>query len=80
MNDNFAKYLVMVLRKLGIVEILITQADSDAIKAIEDKDQRPTLLMFQSDEGTHLRIMTVAEANELQAEQTANAPRIQVLN
>jgi len=60
--DEWHKALCLTLRKLGVVELLITQADMDAIQAIEDEDQRPAAIVFQSEDGVHIRLVTQAEA------------------
>ena len=65
--DEWSKALVLVMRKLGIVEILLTQADVDAINNIEDIGKRPCPITFQSEAGTHIRIVTVDEAHEMAA-------------
>ena len=65
MNDDWHKALVLVLRKLGIVEILITQADMDQVQKIENDDARPCALAFQQDDGIHIKLVTNEEAREL---------------
>lgn len=69
MNDagmeEWHKALVLVMRKLGVVEILITQADVDAIQAIKDEDKRPCAVSFQDADGVHVRIITRGEVKEL---------------
>jgi hypothetical protein len=67
MNDEWQKALVLVMRKLGIVEILVTQADIEAVQAIED-DARPCAIAFQEQDGIHVRLATAAEARALQPE------------
>jgi len=63
--DEWHKALVMVFRKLGIVEMLITQADMDSIQAIEDGDKRPAVIAFQSEDGIHIRLTTQEEARQI---------------
>lgn len=64
-NDEWQKALVMVMRKLGIVEILIEQKDIDSI-INADEDARPCPLLFQQDDGVHVRIVTVGEVRAMQ--------------
>ena len=63
-SQEWQKALVLVLRKLGIVEILLTQADVDAINGIEE-GERPCPVTFQSEDGIHIRLVTADEAREL---------------
>ena len=65
--DEWQKVLVLAFWKLGIVEILLTQADVDAINAIEPIGNRPCPVTFQSEQGTHIRIVTADEAHEMQS-------------
>lgn len=64
--DEWHKVLVLVMRKLGVVEILITHADMDAVQAIQD-DQSPCAICFQQEDGIHIKLTTQAEAKELTA-------------
>lgn len=70
--DEWHKALVLVMRKLGIVEILITQADMDSIQAIEDEDKRPAAVAFQSDDGIHIMLTTHGEAKQVTQEPLLN--------
>ena len=65
--DEWSKALVLIMRKLGIVEILLTQADVDAINAIEPIGNRPCPITFQSEQGTHIRIVSADEAHQMSA-------------
>lgn len=73
--DEHQKTLILILRKLGIVEILITQADMDAVQALQE-DDRPTLAIFQANDGVHVRVLTMAEAKEI----SESGPKIAQLN
>ena len=66
MNDEWHKALVLVMRKLGIVEILISQADMDQVQAIEEENQ-PAALVFQMEDGVHIKLGTVTQAREMAA-------------
>lgn len=65
MNDDWHKALVLVLRKLGIVEILITQTDMDQVQKIDKEGDRPAALVFQQEDGVHIKVVTTDEAREL---------------
>lgn len=65
MNDDWHKALVLVMRKLGVVEILVTQADMDQVQAITEEAKRPCALCFQQEDGVHIKLVTNEEAREL---------------
>lgn len=65
MNDDWHKALVLVMRKLGVVEILITQTDMDQVQAITEEGLRPAALVFQQEDGVHIKLVTNDEAREL---------------
>lgn len=65
MNDDWHKALVLVMRKLGVVEILIGQPDMDQVQAIEEEGKRPCALVFQQEDGVHIKLVTNEEAREL---------------
>lgn len=65
MNDEWHKALVLVMRKLGVVEILITQSDMDQVQAITEEAKRPCALVFQQEDGVHIKLVTNEEAREL---------------
>lgn len=78
MTDEWHKALVLVMRKLGIVEILITSADQESIAAIKEDSELPCAGVWIDEAGTHIRIMTQGELKELQGAQ--DAPRIVTVN
>lgn len=63
-GDEYHKAIVLILRKLGILEILITQDDIDQINKLET-DARPCAVSFQDADGIHIQIVTAAAAREL---------------
>lgn len=65
MNDDWHKALVLVMRKLGVVEMLVTQDDMDSIQKIDEEAKRPCALVFQQEDGVHIKLMTNEEAREL---------------
>lgn len=66
MNNDWHKALVLVMRKLGVVEILITQDDMDNVSNIQDESKHPAALVFQQEDGVHIKLVTAAEARELE--------------
>ncbi len=64
--DEWHKALVLCFRKLGIVEMLISQADMDAVQTM-DIDKQPCAVCFQQEDGIHIKLTTQAEAKELAA-------------
>lgn len=65
MNDDWHKALVLAMRKLGVVELLITQSDMDQVQAITEEAKRPCALCFQQEDGVHIKLVTNEEAREL---------------
>lgn len=67
MNDEWHKALVLTMRKLGIVEILITESDMKAVQEMS-KEESPCALMFTEGNGVHIRLATATEAEAMRAE------------
>ena len=67
--DDWHKALALTMRKLGVIEILITQDDMAAVEAIakDDVDRVPAVVVFESQDGVHIRLTTNAEVNALNA-------------
>lgn len=65
MNDEWHKALVLVMRKLGVVEILITQADMESIQAITEAEKVPCAITFEEVDGVHIRLSTAGEVKQL---------------
>jgi len=59
------KSLCLVFRKLGIVEMLITDEDLIAIQNLPEEDM-PAMVAASSDDGLHLILTTQKEAREFQ--------------
>lgn len=67
-NDptTWHKALVLVFRKLGIVEMLITDDDIKPLNDM-DKDEMPAMVAASAADGLHLVLSTAKEAREFQA-------------
>lgn len=70
MNDNTTlnTAFVLALRKLGIVEMLLTDNDFQSLEGLNPEDM-PALVAVSEEDGLHLILLTSAEATALQEEQ-----------
>ena len=73
--SQYHKALVMVMRKLGIVEMLITDADIEPLNAMKPEDM-PTVVLVSQDDGLHIVLATAAEAKEFADKVKAEQPSI----
>ncbi len=71
------KCLCLTFRKLGIVEMLITDQDIEPLNALEPDDM-PAMIMESAEDGLHLRIVTMAEARAYSEAVQAEQPSIYV--
>jgi hypothetical protein len=61
--NEFHKALALVFRKLGIVEMLITDQDIEPLNAMKPEDM-PTVVLVSQDDGLHVVLATAAEAKD----------------
>ena len=74
-TDSLHQALVICLRKLGIVEMLITDEDFSEITAMEE-DQRPNVVLVNQDDGLHVVVSTAKEVKEFAEMMKAEQPSI----
>ena len=73
--NEYHKALAMVMRKLGILEMLITDADIEPLNAMKPEDM-PTVVLVSQDDGLHIVLATAAEAKEFADKVKAEQPSI----
>lgn len=77
-ESQYHKTLVMVMRKLGIVEMLITDDDIRPLIAAEP-DMQACIILNQAPDGLHVILSDVATAKVI-AELATEPPLIERLN
>jgi hypothetical protein len=65
-QQTWHKALVLAFRKLGVVEMLITDADIEPLNHLQPDDM-PAMVAASADDGLHLILVTAKEAREFQA-------------
>lgn len=73
--DNLHQALVICLKKLGIVEMLITDHDIAEIMQIEE-DKRPNIVLVPQDDGLHVVVSTAEEVREFAERMKGEQPSI----
>lgn len=74
-SQQYHKALVMIMRKLGVVEMLITEADIAPLNAMKPEDM-PTVVLVSQEDGLHVVLATAAEAKEFSDKVKAEQPSI----
>jgi len=67
-NNTLNTAFVIALRKLGIVEMLLTDQDFQSIEGMAPEEV-PALVAVTEEDGLHLILVTSGEAQALQEEQ-----------
>jgi hypothetical protein len=73
-QQTWHKAIVLVFRKLGIVEMLITDEDIKPLQGMEP-DELPAMVAASAADGLHLILSTAKEAREFQATVVAEAAK-----